>query len=169
MKQSDLLPLAAGRHEADPFRDEDFMQLALQEAKKAAELGEVPVGAVIVVGERVVARAHNQREQLCDPTAHAELLALRTAGTVLDDWRVEAELFVTLEPCPMCAGALVNARVKRVVFGAYDAKAGAVDTLYQIGRDTRLNHLFEVRGGVLADEAGLLLSNFFQGLRSRVR
>ncbi len=153
----------------DPFRDEDFMRQALIEAKKAKALGEVPVGAVLVVGEKVVARAYNERESSHDPTAHAELLALRRAGRVLEDWRVEAELFVTLEPCPMCAGALVNARVRRVVFGAYDPKAGAVKSLFQIGQDPRLNHRFEVRGGVLEDEAGDLLSEFFESLRVRSR
>ena len=151
----------------DPFRDEDFMRLALLEAEKAKRKGEVPVGAVLVVGEKVVARAHNERELANDPTAHAELLALRRAGRVLEDWRVEAELFVTLEPCPMCAGALVNARVTRVVFGAFDPKAGAVESLFRIGQDPRLNHRFQVRGGVLEEQASRLLSEFFEGLRNR--
>lgn len=154
-----------GQRVVDPFRDEDFMRLALDEAKKAGEKGDVPVGAILVVGEKVVARAHNQREQNNDPTAHAEVLALRNAGVAREEWRLNAELFVTLEPCPMCAGALVNARVKRVVFGAYDPKAGAVESLFQIGQDQRLNHTFDVRGGVLEDEAAQLLTDFFQKLR----
>jgi tRNA(adenine34) deaminase len=142
---------------------EDYMRLALAEADSAATHGDVPIGAVLVSREGVVlAREHNRREVDSDPTAHAELLALREATRHLSGWRLEgAIMYVTLEPCAMCAGALVNARVARLVFGATDPKAGAVVSLFQIGSDARLNHRFEVQGGVLADEGGRRLSEFF--------
>jgi tRNA(adenine34) deaminase len=138
------------------------MQVALEEARSALEHGDVPVGAVVVVGGEVVARRHNERELRADPTAHAELLALRDAAATLGRWRLDdATLVVTLEPCPMCAGALVNARVAGVVFGAADPKAGACGSLYNLAADPRLNHELTVQGGVLGDECAALLTGFF--------
>ena len=142
------------------------MAVALNEAAKAAEAGEVPIGAVIAHGQRVIAKAHNQRESLRDPTAHAEIIALTQAAAFLDNWRMlDTTLYVTLEPCPMCAGAIVLARVKRLVFGADDPKAGACGTLYDIVRDARLNHQVEVTGGLCADECAAVLQQFFQARR----
>jgi tRNA(adenine34) deaminase len=142
------------------------MREALAEARAAEARGEVPVGCVIVVGDRIVGRGHNLRETSQDPTAHAELIALREAAAALGSWRLEdATLYVTLEPCPMCAGALVNARIARVVYGADDPKAGATTTLYAIGSDARLNHRFALVPGVLAAECGALLSDFFARIR----
>jgi tRNA(adenine34) deaminase len=143
------------------------MALALAEARAAAVAGEVPVGAVAVVGGRVVAARHNEREGAADPTAHAEILALRDAATSVGGWRLsELTLVVTLEPCPMCAGALVAARVKRVVFGATDPRAGACGTLYNLCTDPRLNHELEVTGGIGAAECAALLSSFFAEKRT---
>lgn len=142
--------------------DDSFMRAALKEAERAAGEEEVPVGAVVVKDGRIVARACNERERLKDPTAHAERLALTRAAEALGTWHLDgAVLYVTLEPCLMCAGALVNARVARVVFGAADPKAGACGSLYQVGLDPRLNHRFEVTGGVLAEECAALLRRFF--------
>lgn len=142
------------------------MALALREAIAAAEEDEVPVGAVVVVEERVVGRAHNQREKLNDPTAHAEMIAITQASNALESWRLAgATLYVTLEPCAMCAGALVLARVDRLVFGAPDPKAGACGSLFDIVRDPRLNHRLEVVGGVLEAECAELLKSFFRGKR----
>lgn len=142
--------------------DDDLIRAALEEARTAAALDEVPVGAVVAVNGRIVACAHNLRETTSDPTAHAEIVVLREAARRLGSWRLEgATLAVTLEPCFMCAGALVNARVERLVFGASDPKAGAVGSLYDVVRDVRLNHRLEVRSGVLADECGALLKAFF--------
>jgi tRNA(adenine34) deaminase len=149
--------------------DEEWMQLALTEATLAAEHGDIPVGAVLVsaTGDEL-ARGHNRREVGADPTAHAEILALREAALKQGHWRLEgATLYVTLEPCPMCAGALVNARVKRVVSGAHDPKAGAVESLYRITQDSRLNHRVDVVSGVLADLARAKLQEFFRALRAR--
>jgi tRNA(adenine34) deaminase len=146
--------------------DAGFMALALAEAAMAPGHGDVPVGAVVVAGGRVVARRHNEREALGDPTAHAEILALRDAAAAMGTWRLEqATVVVTLEPCPMCAGALVAARVGRLVFGATDPKAGACGTLYQICGDPRLNHELPVTHGVMAAEAGALLADFFASRR----
>ncbi|MGQ0613258.1 MAG: tRNA adenosine(34) deaminase TadA [Planctomycetaceae bacterium] len=146
--------------------EEASMRAALREAETAAAEGEVPVGAVVVHGGRIVGRGRNQRETLNDPTAHAEMIALTQASAALGTWRLDGcTLFVTLEPCLMCAGALVNARVDKVVFGARDPKAGACGSLYQVGFDTRLNHRFEVEGGLLEEECGELLRKFFAGLR----
>jgi tRNA(adenine34) deaminase len=146
--------------------DQRFMQMALAEAAAAATEDEVPIGAVIVHEGQVLAAAHNQREQLRDPTAHAEMIAITQAATALNSWRLEnCTLYVTLEPCPMCAGALLQSRVKRVVYGADDPKAGAVKTLYQLLDDARLNHRAEVTSGVLAEECGRVLSEFFQQKR----
>jgi tRNA(adenine34) deaminase len=152
-----------------PSRPEDFMRLALEEADLAAAHGDVPVGAVVVSAEGVVlAKEHNRREQRADPTAHAELLAVREATRGLAGWRLEgASVYVTLEPCAMCAGALVNARIARLIFGASDPKAGAVMSLFQIGTDPRLNHRFEVQAGFMADEGGRRLSDFFAELRRK--
>ena len=142
------------------------MSLALREAAAAFEAGEVPVGAVIVHEHRVIARAHNQRETLRDPTAHAEMIALTQAAAFLDNWRLlDTTLYVTLEPCPMCAGAIVLARVPRVVYAATDPKAGACGTLYDILRDPRLNHQVEVTQGVLAEESAAVLTEFFKTRR----
>jgi tRNA(adenine34) deaminase len=149
--------------------DEAFMRLALAEARLAAEHGDVPIGCVVVDGDgRELARGHNLRERDADPTAHAEIVAIRTASRIRGHWRLEGcTVFVTLEPCPMCAGALVNARVSRLVFGALDPKAGAVETLFRIGQDPRLNHRFDVQGGVLAAESAAELQAFFAALRAR--
>ena len=148
--------------------DEPWMREALLEADLAPLHGDVPVGCVIVAADgQELARDHNRREQNADPTAHAELLALRAAAAKLGHWRLEhATAFITLEPCPMCAGALVNARIGRVVFGATDAKAGALVSLFEIGRDLRLNHRFEVVPGVLAEAGAARLKAFFAKLRT---
>ncbi len=143
------------------------MRLALVEAAQAAMLGEVPVGAVILIGEQVLGAGGNRRESLCDPTAHAEILALRQAAMAIGSWRLcDATIYVTQEPCPMCAGALVNARIKRLVYGCGNPKAGAVRTLFQIPEDPRLNHRMEVRADVLAKECGEMLTAFFRSLRT---
>ena len=147
--------------------DKYWMNVALEEARAAAAVGDVPVGAVIVdaAGDRELARGRNRREVDRDPTAHAEIVALRAAATVLGQWRIEATLYVTQEPCPMCAGALVNARVKRLVYGCPNPKAGAVATLFQLVSDTRLNHRVEVHSGVLAEACAAELKSFFAALR----
>lgn len=146
-----------------------WMREALGEADAAAAKGEVPVGCVLVDDAGVVvARGHNLRETLADPTAHAETVALREAARARGSWRLDdVTAYVTLEPCPMCAGALVNARIKRVVYGCDDPKAGAVKSLFSIGRDERLNHRFEVEAGVLADECAERLRRFFAALRAQ--
>jgi tRNA(adenine34) deaminase len=150
--------------------DADFMRAAIDEARAAERLGEVPVGAVLVKDGAVIARGHNLRESSQDPTAHAEMFAIRDAARALGTFRLEGvTCYVTLEPCPMCAGALVLARVDRVVWGADDPKAGATKTLYAIGDDPRLNHRFVSSAGVLADECGALLSDFFRDVRTRRR
>ncbi|MBN8604063.1 MAG: tRNA adenosine(34) deaminase TadA [Planctomycetes bacterium] len=142
---------------------EFYMRQAFALAQQAAMEDEVPVGAIIVHGERVIAGAYNQREQLKDPTAHAEIIALTQAAAELGSWRLEnCTLYVTLEPCPMCAGAILQARIPRVVYGATDPKAGAVDTLYQLLRDPRLNHRADVISGVLAQQCGGILTEFFE-------
>jgi len=143
--------------------DEAFMGEALKEAQAALQAEEVPVGAVIVHQGRVIARAYNQRETLHDPTAHAEMIAITQAAAALDRWRLSGcTLYVTLEPCTMCAGAMVLARIDRLVYGADDPKAGAVGSLYNIPRDSRLNHRLEVTTGVSADACGALLQEFFR-------
>jgi len=143
-------------------RHEHYMRLAMAQARAALEEDEVPVGAVIVHGERVIARAHNQRETLRDPTAHAEMIALTQAAACLGRWRLAgARMYVTIEPCVMCAGALVLARVPILVYGAQDPKAGACRSLYRILEDERLNHRVQVVSGVLAEECGALLKDFF--------
>ena len=146
---------------------ERWMRFALEEARVAAAEDEVPVGAIVVAGGRVIGSGHNQREQLNDPTAHAEMIALTQAAATLGSWRLEGcVLYVTLEPCPMCAGGILQARVPTVVWGAADPKAGAVESLYRLFDDSRLNHRVEHVGGVLADECGRILTEFFRGKRS---
>lgn len=148
--------------------DERFMRAALAEAHSAAESDEVPVGAVVVCRQRIIGRGHNQRELLTDPTAHAEMLALTAAADHLRSWRLEeCTLYVTLEPCVMCAGAIVQARVRRLVFGASDPKAGACGSLYTIPSDRRLNHVVEMTTGVLEQEAGAMLQDFFKKQRAQ--
>jgi tRNA(adenine34) deaminase len=145
--------------------DEHWMSIALDEARAAAAAGDVPVGAVIVIDDQIVGRGRNRREVDRDPTAHAEIVALREASQTLKQWRVEGTLIVTQEPCPMCDGAIVNARVARLVYGCPNPKAGAVTTLYQIPTDARLNHRVAVTGGVRADECAAVLTAFFAELR----
>ena len=159
MISPDMPPVSEGVHER-------FMRMALREAEAAMAEDEVPVGVIIVHGSRVIAAARNQREQLCDPTAHAEMIAITQAAEALCDWRLEeCALYVTLEPCPMCAGAILQARVQTVVYGATDAKAGAVSSLYHLLDDERLNHRCNVLAGVLAQPCGQILTDFFQRQR----
>ena len=150
------------------MNDDQAMAIALDEARAAVEHGDVPVGAVALVGGEVIARAHNERERRGDPTAHAEILVLRAAAAVVGGWRLgEVTLVVTLEPCPMCAGAVVAARVGRLVFGADDPRAGACGSLYNLCADPRLNHELPVTAGVRADESAALLAAFFAERRAR--
>ena len=152
----------------DAGEDERFMRMALEEAAAAAEEGEVPIGAVVVCDGTVVARAHNRRETDADPSAHAEFAAMVAASRALGRWRLTGcTVYVTLEPCLMCAGLMVNARVDRCVYGATDPKGGALGTLYDVSHDPRLNHEFEVAPGVLADEAADLLRTFFRARRKK--
>jgi len=145
---------------------EFYMQRALQLALAAAAEDEVPVGAIITCGDRIIAEAYNQREALKDPTAHAEMIAITQAAQAIGSWRLEACcLYVTLEPCPMCAGAIIQARIPTVVFGATDPKAGAAVSLYQMLQDERLNHRCEVHSGVLADPCSRILTEFFEAKR----
>jgi tRNA(adenine34) deaminase len=148
--------------------DERFMAAAIDEARRCLEWGDVPVGAVVVRGEEVLSAAGNQRERLADPTAHAELVGIREASRVAGSWRLSGcTVYVSLEPCAMCAGAMVLARVDRLVYGADDPKAGFAGSLGDLVRDPRLNHRLDVTGGILADEAGELLREFFAGRRSK--
>jgi len=145
---------------------EHYMRKALLEAERALMEDEVPVGAVIVHGDRIVASAHNQREQLRDPTAHAEMIAVTQAAESIGGWRLEnCTIYVTLEPCIMCAGAIIQARIPTVVYGATDPKAGGVNSLYHLLGDARLNHRAEVVGSVLAKPCGEILSRFFEAKR----
>lgn len=142
--------------------DNCYMRLAIEQAKIAQENGDVPIGAVIIFENQIIGKAYNQREQLQDPTAHAEIVALTQAAAFLESWRLHGcTIYVTLEPCPMCAGALVLARMDRLVYGCDDPKTGAAGSLYNIVRDDRLNHRLEVTSGVLADECSRLLRDFF--------
>jgi tRNA(adenine34) deaminase len=160
------LERATSSNEAD---DVGFMRLALAEAQLAPAHEDVPIGAVAVVGGRVVASAHNERELRSDPTAHAEVLALRAAAEHLGRWRLQdVTVYSTVEPCPMCAGALVAARVFRVVYGAPDEKAGAAYSLYNILQDPRLNHECRLTTGVLADDCAAVIQEFFRARRGRV-
>lgn len=150
------------------MNDEDYMREALAEAAKALALDEVPVGAVLVRDGEIIGRGHNRRETDADPTAHAEILALREGSRHGRHWRLHGTtLYATLEPCPMCAGALVNARVDRLVYGAADPKAGAAGTVLEVAANPRLNHRLEVTGGILADEAADLLRRFFRARRDK--
>ncbi len=150
------------------MRDEDYMRMALEQAMEAFQEGEVPVGAVLVMEGEVVARAHNRCEELCDPTAHAEILALRDACSRIGNYRLlGARLYVTVEPCVMCTGALHLARLERVVYGCADPKAGAMGSRYSIHSDGRLNHRLEVNCGVLEAQCRGLMSSFFKSLRQR--
>ena len=146
--------------------DERWMGEALRVAEAAREADEVPVGCVIVAGDRLVGRAHNQRETLKDPTAHAEMIAITQAAEAVGSWRLGGcTLYVTLEPCVMCAGAMVLARIDRLVYGAADSKAGAVESVFRVLAEPRLNHRVAVTGGVLAEACGLILSEFFRSKR----
>lgn len=144
------------------------MKLALSEAEKAGEKGEVPIGAVIVFDGRVIAKGHNLRELNNDPTAHAEMVAIGKAAKKLKSWRlVNSTLYVTVEPCVMCIGAIILARISRLVFGCHDPKGGAAGSLYDISCDKRLNHMVEVTSGVMAEEARALLQDFFKKVRGK--
>lgn len=146
--------------------DQYYMNLAIEEAKKAAAIGEVPIGAIIVHKNEVIGSAYNLRETTQNATTHAELLAIQEACAKIGSWRLEeTTLYVTLEPCPMCAGAILQSRIPRVVYGARDMKAGCVDSLYTLLNDTRFNHVCEVTEGVLAETCGNLLTTFFRELR----
>ena len=148
--------------------DRRFMRLAIEEARKAEALGEVPIGAVIVKDGEVIARAHNLRETSQNAVTHAELSAIQEACQETGSWRLEeTTLYVTLEPCPMCSGAILQSRIPRVVYGARDPKGGCVDSLYRLLNDPRFNHECEVTEGVLADECGAILTNFFRSLREK--
>src|SRR4030065_857030 len=146
--------------------DKELMQIAIKEAQIAEENGDVPIGAVIVYQNQIIGRAYNQREQLQDPTAHAEIIALTQAAAFIESWRLHGcTMYVTLEPCTMCAGAMVLARIERLVHGCDDAKTGAVKSLYHIVTDPRLNHIINVTSGVLAEECSALLQHFFRRRR----
>jgi tRNA(adenine34) deaminase len=146
--------------------DKELMQIAIKEAQIAEENGDVPIGAVIVYQNQIIGKAYNQREQLQDPTAHAEIIALTQAAAFLESWRLHGcSMYVTLEPCPMCAGALVLARIDRLVYGCDDPKTGAIKSLYNIVTDERLNHIIDVTSGVLAEECSSLLQQFFRRRR----
>jgi tRNA(adenine34) deaminase len=147
-------------------QDEELMTLALEQARRSAAWGDVPIGAVVARGDEVLGTAGNQREHVADPTAHAEILALREAASRVGSWRLEGcTIYVTLEPCAMCAGAMVLARLDRLVYGAADPKAGFAGSLGDLVRDSRLNHRLEVRSGVLAEECGEVLRAFFTARR----
>ncbi|MCP4645215.1 MAG: nucleoside deaminase [bacterium] len=150
--------------------NERYMRYAIQEAERALDVGEVPVGCVIVLDGQIIGKAHNQRETLQDPTAHAEIIAITQAAAHLKSWRLEnAKLYVTLEPCPMCAGAIILSRIAEVYFGASDPKAGVVGTLMNLLEDTRFNHNPTVTPGLLAEECGGLLTGFFREIRQGLR
>ncbi|MGI6590696.1 MAG: tRNA adenosine(34) deaminase TadA [Eggerthellaceae bacterium] len=148
------------------MNDEQYMRIALGEARLAGDAGEVPIGAVVVRNGEIIARARNTREAAHDPAGHAEFTAIRRAAQALGAWRLSGcTVYVTLEPCIMCAGLMHQARIDRCVFGAYDPKSGALGTLYAINADTRLNHVFDAQGGVLEDECAQLLKEFFSQRR----
>ena len=150
------------------MKHEDYMKLALREAEKALEIQEVPVGVVIVHEGQVIAKAHNQRELLRDPTAHAEMIAITQAASHLQSWRLDnTRMYATLEPCPMCAGAIVLARIPEIVFGARDPKTGAAGSLMNILDDPRLNHRVKITAGVMEEECSAILRDFFVRLRGR--
>ncbi|WP_366161699.1 tRNA adenosine(34) deaminase TadA [Bacillus infantis] len=150
------------------YNDDDYMKEAIEEAKKAGELGEVPIGAVVVLDGKIISRAHNLRESNQNAVAHAELLAIEEACGMLGTWRLEdAVLYVTLEPCAMCSGAIILSRIKRVVYGASDPKGGCAGTFMNLLQDERFNHQSEISAGVLEEECGSLLTDFFRALRER--
>lgn len=150
------------------MKHEDYMKLALREAEKALEIQEIPVGVVIVHENQVIAKAHNQRELLRDPTAHAEMIAITQAASHLESWRLDnTRMYITLEPCPMCAGAIVLARIPEVIFGARDPKTGAAGSLMNILDDPRLNHRVKITAGVMEEECSAILRDFFVRLRGR--
>ncbi|MDI6799469.1 MAG: tRNA adenosine(34) deaminase TadA [Actinomycetota bacterium] len=146
--------------------DEDFMRVAIGQAQMAAASGDVPAGAVIVLGDEIIAKAHNEREKRNDPTAHAEVLAIKAAAEKLGRWRLTGcKIYVTKEPCPMCAGAIYQARLDELIFGVQDAKAGAAGSLFNITGDPRLNHRVKVKSGVLKEECRALIQDFFKARR----
>ena len=150
-------------------KDREYMRLALEQARKASVQGEVPIGAVLVRDEQVLARAHNFRENWQDPTAHAEMVAIREAATQSGSWRLtDATLYVTLEPCAMCIGAIILARISRLVFGAFDPKAGACGSILNVPMEKKLNHRVEITSGVLEQESQELLQAFFKNLRQTI-
>jgi tRNA(adenine34) deaminase len=150
-----------------PTVDEQYMRVAIDQARIAEENGDVPIGAVIVHNNTIIAKAYNQREQLQDPTAHAEIIALTQAAAALENWHLnDCTIYVTLEPCCMCAGALVLSRIDRLVYGCDDPKTGAIKSLYNIVQDKRLNHCVEVTNGILADECSRVLQEFFTQRRA---
>ena len=162
------MPDKEGQNKNKTSEEEYFMRQALREARKAYQKEEVPVGAVIVQGGEIVSRGHNQKEKGQDPTLHAEIIALKKAAKMLSSWRLaECTMYVTLEPCLMCAGALLQTRIKELVFGAYDNKAGACGSLYNILQDQRMNHNVEITSNVLPEESKNLLQSFFKELRER--
>ncbi len=164
----DLGGLAVTNYFEPEMNDDFFMKEALREAQKAYKKGEVPVGAVAVYKNQIIGRGHNQTEQLQDPTAHAEILAITAAANALSSWRLnDVEMFTTIEPCTMCAGALVLARVKRIIFGARDEKFGGCGSVFNIVAEKKLNHQIEVTSGVLENEAASLMKSFFAEKRKK--
>ncbi|WCK54598.1 tRNA adenosine(34) deaminase TadA [Aneurinibacillus sp. Ricciae_BoGa-3] len=150
------------------LEDHDYMAIAIEEAKKAAAIGEVPIGAIIVRNGEIVGSGYNKRETARDPLAHAELMAIKKASESLGGWRLlDTTLYVTLEPCPMCSGAIVQARIPRIVYGAMDPKAGCAGSLMNLLQDPRFNHQVEITQGVMEEECGLLLKDFFRALREK--
>ena len=157
-------------HISEPQADQRYMRMAIDQAMIAEEVGDVPIGCVVVYENRVIGKGYNQREKLQDPTAHAEMIALTAASEFIGSWRLHGcTMYVTLEPCSMCAGALVLARIDRLVYGCDDLKTGAVKSLYNIVQDDRLNHHIEVSSGVLVEECSKMLSDFFAGRREEKR
>ena len=147
---------------------EKWMKAAFREAEKAFEQDEVPIGAVVVQNGQIIGRGYNQRESLIDPTAHAEIIAITSAANTIKDWRLkDCQLYVTKEPCPMCAGALVNARINMVIFGMYDEKEGCCGSLYQLCRDNRFKHQLTVKGGIMEDACTLIIQEFFNKQREK--
>ena len=145
-----------------------WMKTAFREAEKAFEQDEVPIGAVVVQNEQIIGRGYNQCESLIDPTAHAEIIAITSAANTIKDWRLkDCQLYVTKEPCPMCAGALVNARINMVIFGMYDEKEGCCGSLYQLCRDNRFKHQLTVKGGIMEDACTLMIQEFFKKQREK--
>ena len=145
-----------------------WMKAAFREAEKAFEQDEVPIGAVVVQNGQIIGRGYNQRESLIDPTAHAEIIAITSASNTIKDWRLkDCQLYVTKEPCPMCAGALVNARINMVIFGMYDEKEGCCGSLYQLCRDNRFKHQLTVKGGIMEDACTLMIQEFFKKQREK--